>query len=137
MKFYFYFFKILSQVACLQAQLMQAKAQLAQNFIDQSRNIENNNQWVGVNSVINGASGANMPNLYLNNNYVNYPISPQSSLDSVDQNGSDLIMNAHQEIQSGRPSSEDFLVHQACSKKRPNNGDLGELQALALRMMRN
>ncbi|PON62588.1 Lateral organ boundaries domain containing protein [Parasponia andersonii] len=131
-------FALQQQVACLQAQLMQAKAQLAQNFIDHSRSVENNNQWVGFNNVNNGSSGANLSNFYVNNNYMNYPISPQSSLDSVDQNGSDLIMNAqhHQEIQSGRPNSEDYLV-QACSRKRPNNGDLGELQALALRMMRN
>lgn len=117
---------------------MQAKAQLAQNFIDHSRSVESNNQWAGVNNVNNGSSGVSLQNMYLNNNYVNYPISPQSSLESIDHTStrSDFMMN--KEIQSGRTSSEDFLVQAAaCSRKRPHNGDLGELHALALRMMRN
>ncbi|XP_015891463.1 LOB domain-containing protein 16 [Ziziphus jujuba] len=114
-------FALQQQVACLQAQLMQAKAQLAQNLIE-SRNMEN--QWPGF---ANG--GANFPNY---GNYRN-PISPQSSLESVEHNNDGM---STQELQGCR---EDFSLLQPCSKKRPNNAttDLGELQALALRMMRN
>ncbi|EXC31927.1 hypothetical protein L484_009777 [Morus notabilis] len=75
-----------------------------------------------------------------------FALQQQSSLESVDLNNNNnihdaMIMNAHREIQSaGRSSisSEDFLVQACTSRKRPNyNGDLGELQALAFRMMRN
>lgn len=103
---------------------MQAKAQLAQNQIE-SRNMEN--QWPGY---VNGVNGFPSYASYMN------PISPQSSLESVDHNNAG--MNHTQELQSCR-SEEYFSFQQACSKKRPNNNttDLGELQALALRMMRN
>ncbi|CAN6545378.1 unnamed protein product [Malus baccata var. baccata] len=115
-------FSLQQQVACLQAQLMQVKAQLAhQNLVD-SRNMEST-QWQGN---VNG-SVTSIPSYP---SYVN-PISPRSSLDSMDPN-SEIAMNM-QEIQSSR---EEFS-YQGCSKKRPYNGDLGELQALALRMMRN
>lgn len=126
---------------------MQAKAQLAQNLIDHSRSLEN--QWPGINlnvNDVNSVANNNFPNQY--QNYCNNmnPISPQSSLESVDLNNNNnihdaMIMNAHREIQSaGRSSisSEDFLVQACTSRKRPNyNGDLGELQALAFRMMRS
>ncbi|KAJ4822114.1 hypothetical protein Tsubulata_002839 [Turnera subulata] len=115
-------FALQQQVACLQAQLMQVKAQLAQNLIDSSRNIENI-QWQG-NNISGVPSYPTYPTNYIN------PISPQSSLESVDHTSSDAIM---QDIQS----REEF-AYQSCAKKRPYNGDqLGELQALALRMMRN
>ncbi|BFG43016.1 hypothetical protein CerSpe_292900 [Prunus speciosa] len=115
-------FALQQQVACLQAQLMQVKAQLAHQSLVDSRNIEST-QWPGN---VNGVT--NFPNYP---SYMN-PISPQSSLESIDHNCSDIAMNM-QEIQSSR----DDFSYQACSKKRPYNGDLGELQALALRMMRN
>lgn len=109
-------------MACLQAQLLQVKAQLAQSLID-SRNIEN--QWPG-----NNVAGVPMVPTYPT--YMN-PISPQSSLESIDHSNDGMYM---QEIQSCR---ENCSV-QPCSKKRPYGNDLGqlgELQALALRMMRN
>ncbi|KAJ6681237.1 LOB DOMAIN CONTAINING PROTEIN [Salix koriyanagi] len=116
-----------AQVACLQAQLMQVKAQLAQNLTDSPRiNLENiHHQWQG-----NNISGVpSFPN------YIN-PISPQSSLDSADLNSNNIdhgIMNM-QEIQS----REEYFAFQSCAKvKRPCPSDLGELQALAIRMMRN
>ncbi|KAF3436179.1 hypothetical protein FNV43_RR23271 [Rhamnella rubrinervis] len=117
-------FALQEQVACLQAQLMQAKAQLGQNLIE-SRNMENQSPGY-VNAVNNFPSYPS----YMN------PISPQSSLESMDHNNDG--MNHTQELQSCR-SEEYFSLQQACSKKRPNNNttDLGELQALALRMMRN
>ncbi|XP_042048938.1 LOB domain-containing protein 16-like isoform X1 [Salvia splendens] len=101
-------FALQQQVAYLQAQVMQAKAQLAQNVM---RNGDQN-QWNC------GAMGpfpaANYSNFYSS-------ISPQSSLDSIDQ----------QETQS-REDIEHYYT-----KKRPSQTDLSELQALALRMINN
>jgi len=62
---------------------------------------------------------------------MNNPISPQSSLDSIDYSSSMNDGMSMQDVQSG----EDFSF-QACSWKRSYNNDLGELQELALRMMR-
>jgi len=121
------------QVACLQAQLMQVKSQL-------SHNIENNNQWTGNNNNVDATQAMNYPfcPTYMNMN----PISPQSSLESsIDHSSSmnDGIMSM-QDVQSSR---EDFSF-QGCNnyKKRMshnnnNDHDLGELQEIALRMMRN
>ena len=112
------------QVACLQAQLMQVKAQLAQNLVE-SRNIESNHQWTGNN---NSVSGQPMNHPFCPT-YMN-PISPQSSLESIDHSSINDGMSM-QDIQS----REDFQIQ---AKERPyNNNDLGELQELALRMMRN
>ncbi|KAG6785818.1 LOB domain-containing protein 16-like [Populus alba x Populus x berolinensis] len=122
-------FSLQQQVACLQAQLMQVKAQLAQNLIDSTRiNVENtHHQWQGNN--ISGVSSFPSYQTYIN------PISPQSSLDSVDLNNSNIDhgMMDMQDIKSG----EDFAFQSFAKVKRPYNSDLGELQALALRMMRN
>ncbi|XP_057438569.1 LOB domain-containing protein 16-like [Lotus japonicus] len=99
------------QVACLQAQLMQVKAQLAQ------KNLNMENHWPGnvAGQPMNPFCPSNMD-----------PISPQSSLDSIDHN-----------MQDFHSRENNFSLH-ACSKKRThNNNDLGELQELALRMMRN
>ncbi|XVF80934.1 hypothetical protein PTKIN_Ptkin15bG0115400 [Pterospermum kingtungense] len=116
-------FALQQQVAFLQAQLMQVKAQLAQNAMNNSHNIDG--QWQGNFSGVPNS----MPSTYPS--YMN-PISPQSSLESVELNSADN-MNMH-EIQS---RSEEFSF-QGYPKKRSNNStDLGELQALALRMMRN
>ncbi|XP_022728193.1 LOB domain-containing protein 16-like [Durio zibethinus] len=111
-------FALQQQVAWLQAQLMQVKAQLAQNVMN-SHNIQS--QWQG-----------NLPGVPSFPTYASYmnPISPQSSLESVELNSADS-MNM-QEVQS----REEFSF-QGYPKKRPYNSDLGELQALALRMMRN
>ncbi|KAL5796558.1 hypothetical protein ACOSQ2_001378 [Xanthoceras sorbifolium] len=118
-------FALQQQVACLQAQLMQMKAQLGQNMMD-SRNAEN--QWAGNNS---GGGVASYPTYNTPTNYMN-PISPQSSLESADHSNYDG-MNMH-EIDS----REDLSFQPGFYKKRPyNTTDLGELQALALRMMRN
>ncbi|KAL6978647.1 hypothetical protein U1Q18_020312, partial [Sarracenia purpurea var. burkii] len=108
-------------------QLMQAKAQLAQNLIE-SRNVEN--QW-GVEN---------------NSLFSPYPIYMNSSI-SPDQNCSlermDHHLNNHIHIdglmglKQEREISRDEVCFQSCTKKRPSQTDLGELQALALRMMRN
>ncbi|KAA3471221.1 LOB domain-containing protein 16-like isoform X1 [Gossypium australe] len=110
-------FALQQQVACLQAQLMQIKAQLAQNDMNSSHNIVEN-QWQG------NLSGT-VPS-YMN------PISPQSSLESVELNSGDSVNL--QEIQSRH---EEFCFQGYHKKRLNNNSDLGELQTLALRMMRN
>lgn len=104
----------LQQVACLQAQLMHLKAQLANN----TGNLEN--QWQG--NVSGAPSFQNFPG-YMNS------VSPQCSLESIDHNSDGMAM---QDIQS-----RDEFSFQTCSRKRPPHNDLGELQELALRMMRN
>lgn len=119
------------QVACLQAQLMQVKSQL-------SHNIENNNQWIGNNNNVAATQAMNYPfcPTYMN------PISPQSSLESSIDHSSSMNdgMMSMQDVQSSR---EDFSF-QGCNnykKRMPHNNnndhDLGELQEIAIRMMRN
>ncbi|OMP09324.1 hypothetical protein COLO4_05600 [Corchorus olitorius] len=116
-------FALQQQVAYLQTQLMQAKAQLAQNAMN-SHNIDN--QWQG------NLSGG-VPSIPSYPSYMN-PISPQSSLESVEFNSSSDSMNMP-DIQS---REDQFSFQQGYPhKKKPYNPDLGELQALALRMMRN
>ena len=112
----------------MQAQVMQAKAQLAQGLIDTSKNIQNP-QWPSI-----AAASANN----YNPNYMN-EISPQSSLDSIDHhnnnNNSDGVGDNYYNMQQ-----EDINNEVLSSKKRPYNysqAELGELQELALRMMRN
>ncbi|KAG5066242.1 hypothetical protein JHK86_009973 [Glycine max] len=115
---------LIVMVACLQAQLMQVKAQLTQNLVE-SRNIENNHQRQGNNNIVTGQ----LMNHPFCPTYIN-PISPQSSLDSIDHNSMNDGMSM-QDIQS----REDFQIQ---AKERPyNNNDLGELQELTLRMIRN
>ncbi|XP_059433117.1 LOB domain-containing protein 16 [Corylus avellana] len=113
-------FALQQQVACLQAQLMQVKAQMAQSLVE-SRSIEN--QWGG--SVGGVATGPTSFPSYMN------PISPQSSLESIDHSNDGMNM---QEIQSCR---ENCSFQPCCKKRVAYNNELGELQALALRMMRN
>ncbi|KAL0437380.1 UNVERIFIED_CONTAM: LOB domain-containing protein 16 [Sesamum radiatum] len=122
-------FALQQQVAYLQAQLMQVKAQLAQTLMDQSsRNAEN--LWPG--SMGPGPTGPSpFPGSFPDHmNYSN--ISPQSSLDSVEHH-SDGIHQGMQETDS----RDDLLTFQAYSRKRPSQTDLSELQALAFGMMKN
>ncbi|GMI69311.1 ASYMMETRIC LEAVES2-LIKE 18, lateral organ boundaries-domain 16 [Hibiscus trionum] len=106
-------FYLQQQVACLQAQLLQVKAQLAQNAMNFSHN---DCQWE------QNVSGL-FPSI------PNYPISPQSSLESVEVEFNGVNTMNVQEIQS----IQNFSFH----GMRPCDSDLDELQAIALRMMRN
>jgi hypothetical protein len=116
------------QVACLQAQLIQLKSQLSHNI--------DNNQWIGNNNVAT-TQPMNYPfcPTYMN------PISPQSSLESSIDHSSSMNdgMMSMQDVQSSR---EDFSF-QACNNSKKNmsynnnHHDLGELQEIALRMMKN
>ncbi|CAA3013447.1 LOB domain-containing 16 [Olea europaea subsp. europaea] len=118
-------FALQQQVSYLQAQLMQVKAQLAQNLIE-SRNQEN--QWPGCN--INGgmaSSFQNIPTNYMNSS----SISPQSSLDSIDHHHGNISMQDFESIR------DEVTLQPYCSKKRHSQTDLSELQALALRMMKH
>lgn len=102
---------------------MQVKAQLAQNMME-SRNVENHHQWQGNNSVAGQSMNHPFCPTYMN------PISPQSSLESIDHSSINDGMNM-QDIQS----REDFPIQ--AKERSYNYNDLGELQELALRMMRN
>ncbi|OIW11270.1 hypothetical protein TanjilG_28361 [Lupinus angustifolius] len=116
-------FALQQQVGWLQAQLMQVKSQLAQDMVE-SRNIENH-QWPSGN--VSGQQGQPMnPFCHMN------PISPQSSLESIDHSNNINDGMVMQDIQR-----RDDFSFQACSKKRSHNNDLCELQEIALRMMRN
>lgn len=131
------------QVAYLQAQLMQAKSQLSQNLVDHqssssssSRNTEFH-EWntshgigIGIGSSSSGAYAFPFPNY--GNYYSN--ISPQSSLDSMEHQNDGMM----QEIEeSSRVNYNGTFQGVSYSKKRPSQTDLGELQALAFRMMKN
>ncbi|XP_054794070.1 LOB domain-containing protein 16-like [Prosopis cineraria] len=113
-------FALQQQVACLQAQLMQAKAQLAE------KSMANEECWGrnGYGQAMNPIYGTSYTNMN--------PISPQSSLDSIDYSSiHDGSMNLQQ---------EDFSLLQPRSNKKSSSydsNDLSELQELALRMMRN
>ncbi|KAL3517674.1 hypothetical protein ACH5RR_020263 [Cinchona calisaya] len=123
-------FALQQQVAYLQAQLMQARAQLAQAMIDSSENHWPNN--MGGNGM--GSFQTTYPSStnYANNN----SISPQSSicsLDSIDPSSDGIGMQEEMIMKGGR----DQYQTTSYSKKRPSQTDLGELQALALRMMKS
>ncbi|KAJ8899379.1 hypothetical protein K2173_018353 [Erythroxylum novogranatense] len=113
-------FALQQQVACLQAQLMQLKAQLAQNLLDSSRSTVEN-QWQG-----------NAPGMSSFHGYPSYmnPISPQSSMESAEHSSEGLNCQDHIRSREG-------FAFESCAKKRSYNPELGELQALALRMMKN
>ncbi|MFS8014693.1 putative transcription factor AS2-LOB family [Helianthus anomalus] len=113
-------FALQQQVACLQTQLMQLKAQLAQGFFD-SINIET--QWPTQRIY------PTFPD------FMNRNISPKSSLESIDHMTNEGM--GAQEKES-RDDYHDISFEQSnnSSKKRPFPSDLGELQELAVRMMR-
>ncbi|OWM75259.1 hypothetical protein CDL15_Pgr023780 [Punica granatum] len=136
-------FALQQQVAYLQAQLMQVKAQMAHNLMTDARNTQNQQLWTSGNNNICGSLNQSLmfPVDNRTTSYINSSnnISPQSSIESVDHSIEAFRM---QEIES-----RDHHQHQqelCCmsfpqqfSEKRPPNCDLGELQAVALRMMRN
>ncbi|KAI3742649.1 hypothetical protein L1987_60341 [Smallanthus sonchifolius] len=113
-------FALQQQVACLQAQLMQARAQMAQGCRD-SRNIEG--QWTA------NMAGAMSYQNYMNANFMNFNTSPQSSMESIDHSNEGMAIH---EIQSRNYHDDDHGFF----KKRLSESDLGELQELAERMMR-
>lgn len=124
------------KVAYLQTQLMQAKAQLAQTLMDSGGNMEI--QWTGNfnNNLFNG-----IPNNYQTQIMNNPAVSPQSSLESAANNDEALLFINNQnhlhESQSRSPEESQFLQPFPRKKLPSSHADLGELQALALRMMRN
>lgn len=117
---------------------MQVKAEVAAQNMMESRsnanNTENYHEWLTGNATATnshtggGGHGGVAPHIHPTYHQM-YPISPQSSLESGEYCSS---------------SSDGINEREFClggsSKKRPFNTtttDLGELQALALRMMRN
>ncbi|KAL9243014.1 hypothetical protein vseg_016956 [Gypsophila vaccaria] len=123
-------FALQQQVAYLQAQLMQAKALLTNN----NGNIGNQCYEASLLEHNNNNNYSSIQPLYHHfqscltttmstppmQNYINTPISPQSSLDSIDQ----------QEVNS-------YAKTQGIIGKKRSLYDMGELEELALRMMRN
>ncbi|PWA74696.1 LOB domain-containing protein [Artemisia annua] len=110
-------FALQQQVACLQAQLMQVKTQLAAQGYTDSRNLEN--QW---------STNMAYPNYMNAANFMNFNTSPQSSMESVDHSNEGMAIH---EIQSRNDHDHGFY------QKTLSESDLGELQELAVRMMRN
>ncbi|XP_030545927.2 LOB domain-containing protein 16-like [Rhodamnia argentea] len=147
-------FALQQQVAFLQAQLMQAKAQLAQNLTLDSINynalMQNpHQQWWGDNNNVSGLQAFTTHHMMMMMS--NSSASPTSSLESIDHssnsnhsNGAAAMMVHRGETESNR---EDWYNYQelcflrpsssCAATKRPLNGDLSELQALAHTMMRN
>lgn len=92
-----FFLGYIFQVAYLQAQLMQVKAQLAQSFINSSNSYNpqwSNNNMASISGLMTSSFPANNPTY----NNVKSNSSPQSSLESAD-NCTDIGMNI-QDIQS-------------------------------------
>lgn len=131
------------KVANLQAQLLQARAQLVSQNLVKDEKSKLDQPWTsGYYNVIGSSNPSSMLPNYYTTDYIKSSsdnISPQSSTDSVDHS---IEASGMQKIQSRdhlhhpRESCNSFQWQQF-SKKRPPNCDLGELQALALRMMRN
>ncbi|OVA02445.1 hypothetical protein BVC80_9099g267 [Macleaya cordata] len=119
-------FALQQQVAFLQTQLMQMKAQLVYNTNGNSRYLENN--WTG--NYITGAGSQNFSN---NPTKYMYSISPQSSLDSIENEN--INIGIREEVQAYKDDDLSFQTN--CSKKIIFQNELNELQAVALRMMRN
>ncbi|GFY99584.1 lateral organ boundaries-domain 16 [Actinidia rufa] len=117
-------FALQQQVACLQAQLMQVKAQLAQNLND-ARQVENQ-IWPGNTVAMPKFSNLCQSNLHELELYLS------SELARIDRSRQCRWIERARE----RERREEFCF-QTCTKKRPSQTDFGELQALALRMMRN
>ncbi|XP_008801296.1 LOB domain-containing protein 16-like [Phoenix dactylifera] len=105
-------FALQQQVANLQLRLMQAKAQLAQSLIN-SQTLENQHLGNAANPLIRPCSYAKSS-------------SPQSSLDCVDQNSDGLL-----------PMQEMLLMHELSTQRGLTHDEVGELQALASKMMKN
>ncbi|KMT10335.1 hypothetical protein BVRB_5g120850 [Beta vulgaris subsp. vulgaris] len=136
-------FALQQQVAYLQAQLMQVKGQLANKNMENqwttTTTLEGNNQnyLAGIQAgVFQTQSGVtNNSSNYMNNN--NPISSPQSSLDSVDHhqnvtNDVGMMVMAMQDYGGVIQAKTEGII----GKKRSLD-DMGELQELALRMMRN
>ncbi|KAK9704900.1 hypothetical protein RND81_07G018700 [Saponaria officinalis] len=136
-------FALQQQVAYLQAQLMQAKAQVA----NINGNNMGNHQWSEASLLDhNNNNNSSIQPLFHSQsclittttmsttpiqNYINTSISPQSSLDSIDQQQSNN--NNHDDHFGG-------VIHaknEGITGKKRTLYDMGELEELAFRMMRN
>ncbi|XP_010935757.1 LOB domain-containing protein 16 [Elaeis guineensis] len=106
-------FALQQQVAILEAQLMQLKAQLAHTIAGSQLS---GDQWQGNIANPRLQAYSNMQTLY-----------PKRSFDCVDYSSDGMVM---QEM-----GSEEDLPTQHCTKRRAPHNELGELQALALRIM--
>lgn len=122
---------LICKVVSLQAQLMQVKAQLAQTLM-----ATGNQSWPSYTA---GGGGAGVFPAA-----VNSAGSPQSSMDSFEGYSEGLgFVKQEVAMVQNRDNNEDNYCYYggnnsgSCNRKRVSQTDLGELQALALRMMRN
>ncbi|RZC62362.1 hypothetical protein C5167_024111 [Papaver somniferum] len=137
-------FALQQQVACLQAQLMQAKSQLVNKVAADTRSSLENHNWM---ENVAAAAAVTSQHMSYPATYMRSSVSPQSSLESVDNsncsNNIDIssMQGMHytsSDRDSGYNTNDHLHSYQPYNKKRMiSNNELGELQALALRMMRN
>ncbi|XP_010517768.1 PREDICTED: LOB domain-containing protein 16-like [Camelina sativa] len=149
-------FALQQQVAYLQAQVMQMKAQIAGHQMpaagDLRNNSESTNQFMTWQQISGSPIGSTYSTPYSDHHPYyghlnpNNPVSPQSSQEeSFSNTSSDVTTTAnvretHQT--GGSVYGHDGLgFHEGYPKKKRSvsycSSDLGELQALALRMMKN
>uniref|UniRef100_A0A7N0UW24 LOB domain-containing protein n=1 Tax=Kalanchoe fedtschenkoi TaxID=63787 RepID=A0A7N0UW24_KALFE len=124
-------FALQQQVAILQAQLVQVKAQLASNVMGNrnnatAHNMSNNNntpssEWPGLIYTL--------PNLQAYNNNHHHSVSPQSSIESMEQNNGG--------VGDMKEETLPYEIGSEQKKTRSYNDQLNELQELAFRMMRD
>ncbi|KAK9057371.1 hypothetical protein SSX86_022206 [Deinandra increscens subsp. villosa] len=120
-------FALQQQVACLQAQLMQVRAQVAQGY-NNSRNLESqqseNLNMDGVMSYQNCMNAAN---------FMNFNTSQQSLMEWNDHRKDGTSIHGNIEGRSYHDDDDDHVFY----KKIVSESDLGELHEVAVRMMRN
>ncbi|GAB2234569.1 hypothetical protein Droror1_Dr00003825 [Drosera rotundifolia] len=129
------------QVTCLQAQLMQLKTQLlaTSNQIETHSSLENQwqqgdcNFYPGNQMFIHDSN--NKYQVHFNNNGISSP--DQSSVESIDQQSNDAVVLDHRDRFLDEYMFNNLQLQQTCSRKRPMDDGIGELEELALRMMRN
>ncbi|XP_076923091.1 LOB domain-containing protein 16-like [Bidens hawaiensis] len=119
-------FALQQQVACLRAQLMQVRAQVAQGYMD-LRNLGNQQP--------ENMAGAMYYQNYMTNaaNNKNFNISPQGLMESWIDHSNEGTSIHESQYRNYHHDGDDHVFF----KKRIFESDLGELQELAVRMMRN
>ncbi|XP_074315757.1 LOB domain-containing protein 16-like [Silene latifolia] len=134
-------FALQQQVAYLQAQLMQAKAQLSNNQVH--NHTMDQNQWSAHHNFV-GVPPTTTTATVTAQNYVNNPISsPQSSLDSIDyQQCGHGHGHGHDHMDMVEMAMHDFggviqAKNEGIIGKKRSHDDIGELEELAIRMMGN
>lgn len=124
----------------MQAQLMQAKARAVEDLLMDVTNYSQNQGWMSGSNCVYGSlnQSSRLPNYHPTTYMDSFEnVSTKSSTVSGDHSIDSLSMQESESRnhQQGQEFCNSFM--QQLSKKRPPSCDLGELQALAIRMMRN